>query len=147
MADRLGTDMISNPDAVLSLPRESLRAAGLSQNKTLALLDLAKHAAQGSLPSRTAMESMSDDAIVEALSAIRGIGRWSAQMLLMFYLGRPDVLPVADLGVRKGFAVTYGARELPSGKTIEKAARAWTPYASVASWYLWRALEIARYQA
>jgi 3-methyladenine DNA glycosylase/8-oxoguanine DNA glycosylase len=93
------------------------------------------------------MESMSDAGIIERLTQIRGIGEWSAQMLLMFYLGRPSVLPVGDLGVQKGFAITYGARGLPSAKAIERAARAWSPYASVASWYLWRAVEIDRYAA
>jgi 3-methyladenine DNA glycosylase/8-oxoguanine DNA glycosylase len=88
---------------------------------------------------------MSDAAIIERLTQIRGIGSWSAQMLLMFYLGRPNVLPVADLGVQKGFAITYRRRELPSAKSIEQAARAWSPFASVASWYLWRAVEIDAY--
>jgi methylated-DNA-[protein]-cysteine S-methyltransferase len=147
VAALLGTnnDSIDEPAAVLALPRPKLRGAGLSQNKMLALLDLAAHAADGSLPTRAEMESMSDAAIVERLSQVRGIGSWSAQMLLMFYLGRPNVLPVADLGVQKGFAITYRRRELPSAQTIEKAARAWAPFASVASWYLWRAVELDRY--
>jgi len=140
-----GQGDIDDPNATLALPKANLRGAGLSQNKTLALLDLAAHAVDGSLPTRAEMESMSDEGIVERLTQIRGIGSWSAQMLLMFYLGRPNVLPVADLGVQKGFAITYGRRELPSAQTIEKAARAWSPYASVASWYLWRAVEIDRY--
>jgi 3-methyladenine DNA glycosylase/8-oxoguanine DNA glycosylase len=93
------------------------------------------------------MEILSDEEIVTCLSAIRGIGRWSAQMLLLFYLGRPNVLPVADLGVQKGFALTYGLTALPSTKLIEHAARAWVPYASVASWYMWRAVEVHRYAA
>jgi methylated-DNA-[protein]-cysteine S-methyltransferase len=136
---------IDDPAAILALPRTKLRGAGLSQNKTLALLDLARHALDGSLPTRAEMESMSDAAIIERLTRIRGIGGWSAQMLLMFYLGRPDVLPVADLGVQKGFAITYGMRGLASAKAIERAAHSWSPYASVASWYLWRAVEIDRY--
>jgi len=138
-------DSIDDPAAVLALPRPKLRAAGLSQNKTLALLDLATHAMDGSLPTRREMESMPDAAIVERLTQVRGIGEWSAQMLLMFYLGRPNVLPVADLGVQKGFAITYGRRELPSAEAMERAARAWSPFASVASWYMWRAIEIDRY--
>jgi methylated-DNA-[protein]-cysteine S-methyltransferase len=145
VAALLGKGEIDDPQATLALPKAKLRGAGLSQNKTLALLDLAAHAKDGSLPTRAEMESMSDAAIVERLTQIRGIGEWSAQMLLMFYLGRQDVLPVADLGVQKGFAVTYRRRELPSAQTIERAARAWSPYASVASWYLWRAIEIERY--
>jgi 3-methyladenine DNA glycosylase/8-oxoguanine DNA glycosylase len=138
---------IGDPKAALALPKSKLRGAGLSQNKTLALLDLAIHALDGRLPTRAEMESMSDADIIERLTQIRGIGEWSAQMLLMFYLGRPSVLPVADLGVQKGFAITYGTRGLPSAQTIERAARAWSPYASVASWYLWRAVEIDRYAA
>jgi methylated-DNA-[protein]-cysteine S-methyltransferase len=136
---------IDDPKATLALPKSKLRGAGLSQNKTLALLDLALHAVDGRLPTRVEMESMSDAGIIERLTQIRGIGEWSAQMLLMFYLGRPSVLPVGDLGVQKGFAITYGARGLPSAQTIERAAQAWSPYASVASWYLWRAVEIDRY--
>ena len=93
------------------------------------------------------MRAMPDEDIIARLTRTRGVGRWNAQMLLMFYLGRPDVLPVTDLGLRKGFAIVYGKRELPSARTIEKAARAWSPYASVASWYLWRAVEIARYES
>ncbi len=138
---------IDDPTSALALPEAKLRGAGLSQNKTLALLDLSIHALDGRLPTRAEMESMSDADIIERLTQIRGIGSWSAQMLLMFYLGRPNVLPVADLGVQKGFAITYGKRGLPSAQTIERAARAWSPYASVASWYLWRAVEIDRYAA
>jgi methylated-DNA-[protein]-cysteine S-methyltransferase len=145
VAALLGQDSIDDPAAVLALPTAKLRSAGLSQNKTLALLDLAAHAKDGTLPARTEMEAMSDAAIIERLTQIRGIGAWSAQMLLMFYLGRPNILPVADLGVRKGFAIAYGSRGLPNAQTIEKVARAWSPYASVASWYLWRAVEINRY--
>ena len=141
----LGTRAIDDPSAVLALPGTKLRGAGLSQNKLLALQDLATHAVDGTLPTRAEMEGLSDEDIIERLTQVRGIGRWSVQMLLMFYLGRPDVLPVADLGVQKGFALTYGFRDLPSAQTIERAARAWTPYGSVASWYMWRAVEIDRY--
>jgi methylated-DNA-[protein]-cysteine S-methyltransferase len=147
VAALLGAGGIDDPEATLALPKAGLRGAGLSQNKTLALLDLAAHAVDGSLPTRAEMQSMSDAAVIDRLTQIRGIGSWSAQMLLMFYLGRPNVLPVADLGVQKGFAITYRLRELPSAQTIERAARAWSPYASVASWYLWRAVEIDRYAA
>jgi O-6-methylguanine DNA methyltransferase len=145
VAALLGDGNIDDPAAVLAQPKPKLRGAGLSQNKTLALLDLAAHAKNGSLPTRAEMEAMSDAAIIDRLTQIRGIGEWSAQMLLMFYLGRPNILPVTDLGVQKGFAITYHRRELPSAQTIERAAQAWSPYASVASWYLWRAVEIDRY--
>jgi methylated-DNA-[protein]-cysteine S-methyltransferase len=94
-----------------------------------------------------AMRGRSDEEIIAALTRTRGITRWNAQMLLMFYLGRPDVLPASDPLLRKGFAITCGLRELPSREAIERAAQAWRPYTSVASWYLWRAVELARYRA
>ena len=93
------------------------------------------------------MRSLSDEEIVARFTRERGIARWNAQMLLIFYLGRPDVLPLSDPLLRQGFAITYGTRGLPSRQTIERAARAWSPYASVASWYLWRAVEIERYRS
>jgi methylated-DNA-[protein]-cysteine S-methyltransferase len=140
-------DTVDNPQAVMDAPKAELRAAGLSENKALSLRDLAKHALDGILPSRAEMEALSDEEVIERLVHIRGIGRWSVQMLLMFYLGRPNVLPVADLGVQKGFALTYGMRSLPSAKAMERTARAWAPFASVASWYMWRAVEVNRYKA
>ena len=146
VAQLLGSDSIDDAVAVLALPKTKLRAAGLSENKALSLIDLARQALAGGLPTRAAMQSMSDEDIIERLSHIRGIGRWSVQMLLMFHLGRPDVLPVQDLGIQKGYALTYGTRSLPSPATLQRTARAWSPYASVASWYLWRATELARYQ-
>jgi methylated-DNA-[protein]-cysteine S-methyltransferase len=93
-----------------------------------------------------AMRAMSDEEITAHFTRVRGVGRWNTQMLLMFYLGRPNVLPVADLGLRKGFAITHRTRGLPDARTIARAAQAWSPYATVASWYLWRAVEIARYE-
>jgi 3-methyladenine DNA glycosylase/8-oxoguanine DNA glycosylase len=85
---------------------------------------------------------MEDEAIVEHLTAVRGIGRWTVEMLLIFKLGRPDVLPLGDLGVRKGFALTLGKRKLPEATALSRRAERWRPYRSVASWYLWRALEL-----
>ncbi len=146
VAALFGGDEISDPARVLETPKEQLRAAGLSESKALSLLDLARRAAADELPSRSEMERLSDQEIIERLVPIRGIGRWSVQMLLMFYLGRPDVLPVDDLGVQKGFALTYGKRGLPSRRMLERTARAWSPYASVASWFMWRAVDLSRYQ-
>jgi methylated-DNA-[protein]-cysteine S-methyltransferase len=94
-----------------------------------------------------AMRSLADEEIIARLTRTRGIGPWNAQMLLMFYLGRPNVLPASDPLLRKGFAITYGTRGLPGAKTIADTARGWSPYASVASWYLWRAVESERYRA
>jgi methylated-DNA-[protein]-cysteine S-methyltransferase len=140
-------ESVDNPQAVMNTAKAELRAAGLSENKALSLRDLAKQALDGALPSRAEMEALSDEEIALRLIHVRGIGRWSVQMLLMFYLGRPNVLPLADLGVQKGFALIYGMRSLPSAKTMERAARAWAPFTSVASWYMWRAVEVNRYQA
>ena len=120
-----------------------LRAAGLSRGKLLSLRDLAQKTLAGELPSLLEVQGMPDDEIVERLTAVRGIGRWTVEMLLIFRLGRPDVLPVDDYGVRKGFAVTFGKGELPSRAALEKRGARWRPYRSVASWYLWRAAERA----
>lgn len=122
---------------------EKLRGAGLSRSKLLALRDLAKHELAGKIPTLADARSMDDTALIETLTAVRGIGRWTVEMLLMFRLGRPDVLPVDDYGVRKGFALTMRKRDLPDRDTMTKRAERWRPYRSVASWYLWRAVELA----
>ncbi len=94
------------------------------------------------MPSLPLVRRMSDEEIIERLTLVRGVGRWTVEMLLMFRLGRPDVLPVGDLGVRKGFALTFGGRTLPDPEVMSRRAERWRPYRSVASWYLWRALEL-----
>jgi methylated-DNA-[protein]-cysteine S-methyltransferase len=127
---------------ILRASDEKLRGAGLSRAKLLALRDLARRAAAGTIPNLAEIHGMEDDAIVERLTAVRGIGRWTVEMLLIFRLGRPDVLPADDYGVRKGFALTYRKRELPNRKELETRAERWRPYRSVASWYLWRAVEL-----
>ena len=131
----LKSDVIDDPAAVLATPKKTLRAAGLSENKALALYDLAKQ----KLPTRREMEKLSDEEIVARLVPIRGVGKWTVQMMLMFYLGRPDVLPLDDLGVQQGFALTFGKR------TLARMADTWRPYASVASWYMWRAMDLKRF--
>lgn len=123
---------------------DKLRAAGLSQNKLLALRDLAARTLSGELPDMEALQSMDDEAIVEKLSAVRGIGRWTVQMLLIFRLGRPDVLPVDDFGVRKGFMLAFGQSEMPTPKQLQAYGERWAPWRSVASWYLWRATDQAK---
>ena len=130
------------PQDILGTPPERLRAAGLSTAKTAALRDLAARTLDGTVPSLAAARRMSDDDRVERLVQVRGVGRWTVEMLLMFRLGRPDVLPVTDLGIRKGFALTFGVRRLPAAVTITRRAQRWRPYRSVACWYLWRALEL-----
>ena len=130
------------PKNLLALSDEELRAAGLSRAKTLAAKDLALKTQQGLVPSLSKLQTMADEEIIERLINVRGIGRWTVEMLLLFHLGRPDVLPVADLGVRKGFMQTYGLDELPDAKRLQVHAEAWRPYRSVASWYMWRAVDI-----
>ena len=130
------------PDAVLQTPDERLRAAGLSRAKTLALKDLAAKAIDGTVPSQADLLRMSDDEIVERLTEVRGIGRWTVEMMLVFRLGRPDVLPVHDYGVRKGFARTYRKRALPEPKKLAAFGERWRPWRTIASWYLWRAMEL-----
>lgn len=130
-----------DPKMVLRTPDRKLRAAGLSRSKVAALKDLARKTIDGTVPSSRALAKMSDDEIVERLVTVRGIGRWTVEMLLLFDLGRPDVWPVHDYGVRKGFAKTFGRRKLPTPKQLMKIGDKWRPYRSVAAWYFWRALD------
>src|SRR5262245_27244297 len=129
------------PSDILDTPSERLRAAGLSTAKTAALQDLAARTIDGTVPSIALARRMDDESLVERLTAVRGIGRWTVEMLLIFRLGRPDVLPLGDLGVRKGYARTFRKRGLPAPTVIERHGERWRPYRSVASWYMWRALE------
>ena len=130
-----------DPKLVLATRDETLRAAGLSRSKVAALKDLAAKTLDGTVPNSRAIAKMSDDEIVERLIQVRGIGRWTAEMLLLFDLGRLDVWPVGDYGVRKGFAKTFGKRKLPNPKELMKLGEKWRPYRSVAAWYFWRALD------
>jgi DNA-3-methyladenine glycosylase II len=145
---------LQHPSAqqLLDCPNEDLRAAGLSHNKSLALRDLAAKTIDGTVPTLARIRRMSDDAIIEHLAQVRGIGRWTVEMLLIFRLGRPNVLPVSDYGVRKGFALTFQALKptqkvtpdlLPKPDVITRRAKRWEPWRSVASWYLWRACDLA----
>jgi len=133
-----------DPHEVLAVEEAVLRTAGCSRAKTLALKDLALKATEGYLPSLSDMHEMSDQELIECLSAIRGIGRWTVEMLLIFRLGRMDVLPCTDYGIRKGFMVTYGLDDLPTPAQITKKAERWKPFRTVGSWYLWRALELEK---
>jgi DNA-3-methyladenine glycosylase II len=130
-----------DPKLVLKMPDRKLRAAGLSRSKVAALKDLAARTIDGTVPTGRALAKMSDEEIVERLVQVRGIGRWTAEMLLLFDLGRPDVWPVHDYGVQKGFAKTFGKRKLPTPKQLLKQGEKWRPYRSVAAWYFWRALD------
>lgn len=129
------------PEQILAHDEPTLRACGLSTAKTLAVRDLARHVVDGRLPLDD-VHDMPDEAVIESLVQVRGVGVWTAQMFLMFRLGRPDVLPVLDLGVRKGAQKIYRTRALPDATRLEKIARNWRPFASVASWYCWRILDV-----
>jgi DNA-3-methyladenine glycosylase II len=130
-----------DPRLVLQTKDKSLRAAGLSRNKIAALKDLAAKTLDGTVPPARALASMTDEEIIARLVTVRGIGRWTVEMLLLFDLGRPDIWPVHDYGVRKGFAKTFGRRKLPTPKQLLKFGEKWRPYRSVAAWYFWRALD------
>src|SRR5687767_1120199 len=130
-----------DPALVLKTPDEMLRACGLSRSKTAALKDLAAKTLDGTVPSRRELLRMTDEEIIERLTSVRGVGRWTVEMLLLFELGRLDVWPVADYGVQKGFAKTFGRRKLPTTKQFLKIGEKWRPYRSVAAWYFWRALD------
>jgi methylated-DNA-[protein]-cysteine S-methyltransferase len=132
---------------ILRLSDDRLRSAGLSRAKMLALQDLARRDAAGEIPTLEDARGMDDATILERLTRVRGIGRWTVEMLLIFRLGRPDVLPADDYGVRKGFAAAFRKRELPGPKDLEKRGERWRPYRTVASWYLWRAAERAQRRA
>ncbi len=128
---------------ILRATDDKLRGAGLSRSKLLSLRDLARRTAGGELPTLAEVHRLEDEAIIERLTTVRGIGRWTVEMLLIFRLGRPDVLPVDDYGIRKGFAYAFKKRDLPSRLDVEKRGARWKPYRTVASWYLWRAVELA----
>lgn len=130
------------PRDLLEVAPERLRAAGLSTAKTAALRDLASRTLDGTVPTLARIRSMEDEEIIDRLTQVRGIGRWTVEMLLIFRLGRPDVLPLSDLGIRKGFALTFRKRKLPEPGMMIRRGERWRPYRSVASWYLWRALEV-----
>jgi len=138
----------SGPTAeqLLAASEDELRGAGLSRSKLLSLRDLAAKTVSREIPSLAEIRSMDDEAIIKSLTHVRGIGRWTVEMLLIFRLGRPDVLPADDYGIRKGFALVSGRAELPARKELEEYGLRWKPYRTVASWYLWRLVEQAPLQ-
>ena len=133
-----------NADALLSVDETILRGCGVSGNKVLALRDLATRASAGEVPSARRLTGMDDEAIIEALTAVRGIGRWTVEMLLMFRLGRPDILPVDDLGVRKGAQIVDQLDAMPAPKMLAARGEAWGPYRTLAGLYLWRIVDSAK---
>ena len=128
------------PTELLETPDERLRGVGLSRQKSSYLKDLAARVVAGEVPIET-LETLPDDAIVEALVRVKGVGRWTAQMFLMFRLGRPDVLPDLDLGVQKGLQLAHGLATLPAPRDVARLGACWAPYRTIASWYLWRLLD------
>ncbi|WP_338144460.1 DNA-3-methyladenine glycosylase family protein [Neoroseomonas marina] len=133
-----------SPETVLALTPEAMRACGLSANKVLAIRDIAEKAAAGTVPTRAVARRLTDDELIERLVPLRGVGRWTVEMLLIFTLGRPDVLPVDDFGVREGYRVAAGLAEQPKPRALAGIGEAWSPYRTTASWYLWRAADLAK---
>lgn len=132
------------PQAVLDSPDPALRACGFSATKIAALRDICAHALDGTIPTRRAAARLSDAALIERLTAIRGVGRWTVEMLLIFALGRPDVLPVDDFGVREGYRIIHGLNAQPKPKELATLGALYAPYRSTAAWYLWRAVDEVR---
>jgi 3-methyladenine DNA glycosylase/8-oxoguanine DNA glycosylase len=139
--ERVGDGAFPAPEQVLEASDTLLRESGLSRGKCAALRDLAAKSLDGTLPEMARLRAMEDEEVVERLIVVRGIGRWTAEMFLIFRLGRPDVLPVHDYGVRKGFQRTFRTRELPKPESVARRGERWRPFRTVASWYLWRSLE------
>jgi 3-methyladenine DNA glycosylase/8-oxoguanine DNA glycosylase len=134
--------LFPEPQDLLNTPDEDLRAAGLSRAKIAAVKDIAAKTLDGIVPDAKTIRKMSDAEILKRLTTIRGVGPWTVEMLLMFRLGRPDILPATDYGVRKGFALTYQLDELPTPKELLNYGERWRPHRTTASWYMWRALEL-----
>jgi len=135
------------PEALLTLSEDQLRGCGLSRNKTAAVRDLAEKTLAEVVPGREALLTLPDAEVVERLTEVRGIGPWTVEMLLMFNLGRPDVLPVTDLGIQKGYQLVYGTEALPTPKELGTFGERWRPWRTVASWYMWEAVHIERGEA
>ena len=134
---------VANAAALQSLPDASLRAAGLSANKLLAVRDLAARTLDATVPSAGTVAELSDDELIERLTKVRGVGPWTVHMLMIFYLGRPDIMPTGDFGIRKAFSLLYRRGRSVKPEAILRHSKRWQPHRSVASWYLWRSLDTA----
>ncbi len=139
-------DAFPPPDAVMATAETALRACGFSAGKVAAIRDICAKALDGTVPTRRQSHRLTDEALIERLISIRGVGRWTVEMLLIFTLGRPDVLPVDDFGVREGYRVLYGLDAQPRPKELGEIGLAWSPHRSLATWYLYRAAEESRQQ-
>jgi 3-methyladenine DNA glycosylase/8-oxoguanine DNA glycosylase len=142
--DRFGAGDFPTPAQILAASTPQLRSVGLSRQKIAAIRDLAQKALDGTVPSQAEIELLPNEEIIERLTAVRGIGVWTVEMLLIFHLGRPNILPVSDYGVRKGFQLAFKKKDMPSPKELQAYGERWQPYRTVASWYLWRASEHLR---
>ncbi|HEV2288822.1 MAG TPA: DNA-3-methyladenine glycosylase [Candidatus Acidoferrales bacterium] len=131
------------PEEILRVRKLALRKAGLSGAKIAAVKDLAQKTIEGVVPTLEDAKKLSDQELVERLVSVRGIGAWTVEMFLIFRLGRPDVLPIHDYGVQKGFALTYGKKEIPKPRELAEFGERWRPFRTVASWYMWRAVDLA----
>ena len=132
-----------SPEDLLATDDARLRAAGLSRAKTAAVKSLAQHAIEGVVPPRPHAVRLANEELIERLTQVRGVGRWTVEMFLIFGLSRPDVWPILDFGVRKGLGLTFGKRGVPTPKQAQPYGRKFSPYGSVAAWYFWRACELA----
>jgi DNA-3-methyladenine glycosylase II len=139
-------DEFPDPQAVIATADTALRACGFSGSKIAAIRDICAKSLDGTIPSRRQCHRLTDEDLIERLTTIRGVGRWTVEMLLIFTLGRPDILPVDDFGVREGYRVLYGLDEQPKPKALAELGLVWAPYRSLATWYLYRAAEEARKQ-
>lgn len=137
-------DRFPTPAQLLSADPTALRGVGFSQAKVIALQDLATRCHMGQLPDDATLAALEDEAVIEHCCAVRGVGRWTAQMLLMFQLRRPDVLPVGDYGVCNGFRLAYGLKAPPQPRALARWGERWKPWRSAAAWYLWRAVDLHR---
>jgi DNA-3-methyladenine glycosylase II len=142
--DSVGGGTFPTPQQVLDAPEATMRACGFSFAKIASLRDLAAKTIEGIVPEREELLALDDLAIIERLTQVRGIGRWTVEMMLIFQLGRGDILPVDDFGVRNGFRLAYGLRKMPAPKALAAFGERWSPHRSAAAWYLWRAVELHR---
>jgi DNA-3-methyladenine glycosylase II len=131
-----------SPADVQATSDRRLRGAGFSRGKIRCIRDLTVKTLEGLVPERRVVQRLDDEAVIERLTAVHGVGRWTVEMLLMFTLGRPDVLPVDDYGIRAGFRIAYGMKSMPKPVTVRRRGERWRPYRTIASWYLWRATEL-----
>ena len=142
--DTCGQGAFPSAETVLATSDQTLRAAGFSFSKIAALKDLAQKTLAGVVPARQHLIQLEDATLIERLTQVRGVGRWTVEMLLMFQLGRPDILPVDDFGVRNGFRLAYGLKQMPHPRALAAYGERWGPYRSTAAWYLWRVVELQR---